>query len=73
VTLLASCQMHDIEPWSCLRDLLCLLPSWPRRVLDLAAAHWNKTTEQQDAQPQLAANIFRPVTLGVENDHRQDK
>jgi transposase len=74
VTLLASCQMHDIEPWSYLRDLLCLLPSWPRRrVLELAPAHWNKTTEQQDAQQRLAANIFRPVTFGVADDHRQEK
>ena len=37
VSLLASCQMHGIEPWSYLRDLFCLMPSWPRsRVLELA-------------------------------------
>ena len=27
VSLLASCQLHGIEPWAYLRDLLCLLPS----------------------------------------------
>jgi transposase len=74
VTLLASCQLHGIEPWAYLRDLLCLLPSWPRRhVLDLAPAYWNKTAQQQDAQQRLAANIFRPVTFGVGDEHRQDK
>jgi transposase len=40
VTLLASCQLHGIEPLGYLRDLLCLLPSWPaRRVLELAPAY----------------------------------
>ena len=35
VSLLASCQLHGIEPWAYLRDLFCLLPSWPvRRVLE---------------------------------------
>ena len=29
VSLLASCQLHGIEPWAYLRDLFCLLPSWP--------------------------------------------
>ena len=64
VTLLASCQLHGIEPWNYLRDLFCLLPSWPhRRVLDLAPALWKKTVEDQDAQQRLAANIFRQATL----------
>ena len=26
VSLLASCQLHGIEPWSYLRDLFCLMP-----------------------------------------------
>lgn len=29
-SLVASCQMHDIEPWSYLRDVLT---SWPRAAL----------------------------------------
>ena len=37
VSLLASCRLHDIEPWGYLRDLLCLLPSWSiSRVIELA-------------------------------------
>jgi len=64
VSLLASCQLHGIEPWAYLRDLLCLLPRWPQhRVLELAPAQWNKTLQQQDTQQRLAANVFRRVTL----------
>jgi hypothetical protein len=64
VSLLASAQMHRIEPWSYLRDLLCLLPRWSkRRVLELAPAYWTKTLAQPETQERLAANIFRPLTL----------
>jgi transposase len=73
VTLLASCQLHQIEPWSYLRDLFCLLPSWPvRRVLQLAPAYWNKTLQDQEAQQRLAANVFRNVTLGPLELHRDN-
>lgn len=69
VSLLASCQMHGLEPWPYLRDLFCLLPSWPRsRVLELAPAYWQQTLEQQEAQQRLAANPFRAVLLGA-GDH----
>ena len=71
VTLLASCRLHDIEPWAYLRDLLCLLPDWPvTRLLELAPAYWKKTLEQQGAQQALAANRFRAVTLGEAVEHR---
>lgn len=64
VSLLASCAMHGIEPWGYLRDLLCLLPSWPvSRVLDLAPANWKPTSADPAVQSALAANIFRAVTL----------
>ena len=66
VSLLASAQMHKLEPWSYLRDLLCLLPSWPRkRILDLSPLHWNKTRQQDDTQQRLAANVFRSATLSL--------
>jgi len=65
VSLLASCQQHDLEPSGYLRDLFCLLPRWPlRRVLELAPAHWRQTLEQTDAQERLDANIYRKVALG---------
>ncbi len=64
VSLLASCQLHGIEPWAYLRDLFCLLPSWPQtRVLELAPAYWRETLKQEDTQQRLAANIYRSVTL----------
>ena len=64
VSLLASCGLHRIEPWEYLRDLFCLLPSWPRsRTLELAPAYWKKTLEDEDTQKKLAANPFRQATL----------
>jgi transposase len=64
VSLLASCQLHGIEPWSYLRDLFCLLPSWPqRRVLDLAPARWQATLEEPETQRLLGDNVFRGATL----------
>ena len=65
VSLLASCQMHGIEPLGYLRDLFCLLPSWPkRRVLELAPVYWEETLKEEDTQQRLAANVFRGIALG---------
>ena len=64
VSLLASCQLHKLEPWAYLRDILCLLPAWPnRRVLELAPAYWKQTLEQPDTRQRLEANPFRRITL----------
>jgi transposase len=66
VTLLASCQMHGLEPLGYLRDLLCLLPSWPvQRVIDLAPVNWVPTSQREDVQALLDANIFRQAALGL--------
>jgi len=74
VSLLASCQLHDIEPYAYLRDLFCLLPSWPvRRVLELAPLNWKQTLENEDAQQRLDANIFRRASLGLLDQHPQTK
>lgn len=71
VSLLASCQLHRVEPLAYLRDLLCLLPSWnSQRVLDLAPANWNKTLDDKDAQQLLAANVFRQASLGTLESHQ---
>lgn len=60
VSLIASCALHQIEPWSYLRDVLILLPSWPRdRVLELSPKHWKQTLENPDAQKRLAASPWR--------------
>jgi hypothetical protein len=64
VSLLASCQLHGLEPWAYLRDLFCLLPGWKRsRVLELSPLHWKETLQQEHAQELLAANPFRRITL----------
>jgi transposase len=66
VSLLASCRMHRIEPLGYIRDLLCLLPRWPKhRVLELAPAYWAQTVAQPEVQQALAANVFRQVVLGL--------
>ena len=65
VSLIASCQLQGIEPWSYLRDLFILLPLWPRsRVLELAPAHWHKTLEQKDTQQRLAGDVYRRASIG---------
>jgi transposase len=63
-SLLASCQLCGVEPWSYLRDILCLLPRWPEhRLLELAPLHWAKTRELKDVQQRLGENRFRRLTL----------
>jgi transposase len=66
VSLLASCQMHRIEPFGYLRDLLCLLPRWPKsRLLDLAPVNWTYTQNEPQTQQLLADNVFRRAILGL--------
>ena len=63
-SLLASARLHEIEPLAYMRDLLCLLPSWPHhRVLELAPAYWKQTLDKFETQEKLAANVFRRVLL----------
>ena len=50
-SLLASCRLCDVEPWSYLRDILCLLPRWPEhRLLELAPVSWTKTRARDDVR-----------------------
>ena len=66
-SLIASCKLHDIEPWSYLRDVLVLLPDWPQsRVLELAPKFWKHTLEHTDARERLDANPFRRITAVAE-------
>jgi hypothetical protein len=49
-------QLHNIEPWAYLRDVLTLLPTWPNRdVLQLAPKFWDHTRQQPQTQQRLAA------------------
>jgi transposase len=53
-SLIASCKLHDIEPWAYLRDVLTLLPTWPSNaVLELAPKFWNETRQQPHTQQRL--------------------
>jgi len=73
VSLLASCGLHQVEPWTYLRDLFCLLPSWPsRRVLELAPAYWARTFEHEETQRTLADNPFRSAVLALDRVHPDD-
>jgi transposase len=66
VTLLASCQLHGLEPLGYLRDMLCLLPGWPvQRVLELAPANWTATVQREQVRAELEANVFRQAALGA--------
>jgi transposase len=63
VSLIASCKLHGIEPWAYLRDVLILLPDWPRdRVLELAPKYWKQTLEQPGTRERLEGSIFYSVT-----------
>jgi transposase len=63
-SLLASCRLCDVEPWSYLRDIFCLLPRWPEhRFLELAPVAWNETCARDDVRALLDANPFRKLTL----------
>jgi transposase len=73
VSLLASCGLHQLEPWTYLRDLFCLLPGWPkRRVLDLAPAYWKKTLQDEQTQQRLADNPFRSAVMALDRLHPDD-
>jgi transposase len=55
VSLIASCQLHGIEPWAYLRDVLTLLPSWPQlRALELSPKYWRQTAARPEVQERLA-------------------
>jgi transposase len=65
VSLLASARMHGIEPLGYIRDLLCLLPRWPKHnALELAPAYWRRTIARPEVDQALAGNVFRQVALG---------
>ena len=69
-TLIASCHMHDIEPEAYLRDVMRLMPGWPkRRVLELAPCNWKQTRQQPDTQERLAASIGAAIMRKIDQVH----
>jgi len=60
----ASRRLHDVEPWSYLRDVFCVLPTWSKRgFLDPAPLAWKEPRERDDVGAVLEANLFRKLTL----------
>ena len=50
LSLVASARMHDLDPEQYLRDLIRVLPCWPRdRYLELAPKCWARTRARIDA------------------------
>lgn len=63
-SLLASCRMHEVEPWTYLRDILCLIGDWPEhRMLDLSPLRWAATSREAEVVASLEANPFRRAAL----------
>jgi hypothetical protein len=55
-SLIASSQLHGIERWAYLRDVLTLLPAWPSSaVLQLAPKFWQQTRQELQTQQRLSA------------------
>lgn len=66
-SLIASCQLHNVNPSLYLRDLFCVLPRWPHsRVLELAPANWNKTVNTSELAKALDKHPFRRVSMGLD-------
>jgi len=48
-SLIASCQLHGLEPETYLRDIIRVMPYWPReRYLELAPKYWSRTVGRLD-------------------------
>jgi transposase len=62
VSLVASCELHKIDPEAHLRDLFRVLPVWPRnRVIELAPKYWARTRARLDSA-ELALPLG-PITV----------
>ena len=62
VSLIASAQLHGLNPQTYLRDLFRGLPVWPKtRMLELSPKHWRATRARLD-EAQLAMPLG-PVTV----------
>ena len=57
LSLIASARLHELDPERYLRDLIRVLPHWPRdRFLELAPLRWRQTRARLDPQ-QLDAEL----------------
>ena len=55
-SLVASCKLHDVNPWEYLRDVLVRVSGHPARdVLALSPKSWKQTAKDLDAAKVVAA------------------
>ena len=74
VSLIASCALHDIEPWAWLRDVLTVLPAWPhQRVIELAPYNWRETLKKPEAKRLLASQTLMGRGAVHEEHHAQTR
>jgi transposase len=63
VSLIASCELHKIEPWSYLRDVLSLIARWRAQdALALSPKYWGQTLKHPRTQELLANDPLRTVS-----------
>jgi transposase len=68
-SLIASCQLHGLEPETYLRDLIRVLPYWPReRYLELAPKYWSRTVGRLDPT-ELDAELGHLTVPGPPEQH----
>lgn len=73
VSLIASCEMHGIEPWAYLRDILLLLPDWSKkRTLELSPRYWKATRDGEEATRLLESNPVWQVTARKTEEDQED-
>ena len=54
-SLIASCELHGIDPEFYLQEVLTVAPSWPAsRALELAPKHWINTRQRLIAEGRLS-------------------
>jgi hypothetical protein len=61
-SLIASCQLHDLDAEAYLADVIRLLPYWPRdRYIELAPKYWAATRARLD--PKQLERTLGPITV----------
>jgi hypothetical protein len=68
-SLIASCKLHALDPEAYLRDVIRVMPYWPRdRYLELAPRYWRTTRARLDADAlaREAGPIAVPPTVAAE-------
>lgn len=61
-TMITSARLHQLDPEEYLRDLIYVLPFWPRdRYLELAPKFWRETRSRLD--PDQLESEFRPLDI----------